>query len=231
MTDCSNNDRPLVHLAPDSAPIPVARPSTGAGRAPGAPELPPIVITSRDYRRLRSLLAMSGDRVDKGVLRFLARELDRAVVTPPEAISPDVVTMNSRVRFRRHSGLQLESRALVYEDEYAVFGGTVPVLTPLGVALLGLRAGSAMPYASHDGMRWLLSVEEVAYQPEAQGRHLRTTHRHWPGSSADRRQTDRNAPGPDREDDHRRVVPLRPKPKPRPVAPGQDDDPDPNRAA
>ncbi len=197
-----------------------------------ADALPPVMITSNDARRLRAMLSGARGRADAAVLRFLSRELDRAIVCQPDIVPPNVVTMNSRIFFRRHSGQPVLSRTLVYDDDYAVVGGTLSVFTPLGAALLGLRDGSQMPYVSREGVRYVAVVERVAYQPEGEGRLQRAPYRYWPQASlSDNRRQNVPAPPPDRDD--RTVVPLRPRvqPRPQPATPPDDDDPGPNNAA
>lgn len=207
------------------------RPDSDTSR-PATPrsELPPLFITSRDHRRLRALVDASRHKANASVVRFLVAELDRAAIYRPDMIPPGVVTMNSRVFFRPDLNCPLESRTLVYEDDYAVLGGTVSVLTPLGSALIGLREHSAMPYVSLDGTRRMLVVERVAYQPEGEGRLMRAPYRYWPKAHRDHKDVDRQQPNPGRDDSDRTVVPLRPRPQPRPAAP-DDDDPGPGRAA
>lgn len=146
-------------------------------------DLPPVHVTKRDYRRLRSLLQAKHQAAKAATLQFLAHELDRAQVHPATEILPDVVTLGTRVVFRADVGEQLECRALVYDETHSTIGGTVLVVTPLGVALLGLRAGSRMPYLGPDGRLRTASVESITSQPEAQERDLR--HRYWPNPYAD----------------------------------------------
>jgi regulator of nucleoside diphosphate kinase len=151
-------------------------------------ELPPVHVTTRDYRRLRSLSAAERRTANETVLRFLTHELDRATVHLPHKVPADAVTLRSRVVFRPDIDEDPECRALVYDEPHAVIGGTVSVMTPLGAALLGLRAGNAMPYRGLDGRLRTVSVEGVAYQPEDQERHLRRTH--LPSPYADRGEKD-----------------------------------------
>ena len=170
---------------------PVCHAASSGGLRPDFDDLPPVLLTSNDLRRLRALIMRARHETDDSVLQFLVRELDRAVVCQPDLIPADVVTMNSRVFFRRHIGQPVESRTLVYDGNYAVLGGAIPILTPLGVALLGLRDGSQMPYLSLQGVRYIARVERVAYQPEGDGRLLRAPWRYWPrpkvaGSDAER---------------------------------------------
>lgn len=202
--------------------------------AAGLEDLPPVLVTSNDLRRLRAMLTDARQYADESVRRFLARELDRAVVCQPDLVPPNVVTMNSRVFFRRHIDQPVESRTLVYDDSHAVFGGTIPILTPLGAALLGLRDGSTMPYVSLQGVRYVARVERVAYQPEGEGRLLRAPWRYWPRPNVAGSDSERKAPALPARRDESAVIPLRPRPQrhPRPVRPTNDDnDPGPNNAA
>lgn len=148
--------------------------------------LPPVHVTDRDYRRLRSLPRAARSSVTKAILRFLAHELDRALIYPPAEIPPDAVTLRTRVIFRADAGKRPECRALVYNRAHSAIGGIIPVLTPLGVALLGLRVGSRMRYLGLDGRLKTVSIESIVYQPEAQERHLRPPYRYWPSPYADR---------------------------------------------
>lgn len=202
-------------------------PSRAASRAAaGSDDLPPVLITFGDGRRLRALLADARRDTDASVRRFLLRELDRAVLCQPDLMPSNVVTMNSRVFFRRHIGQPIESRTLVYDDSYLTFGETIPVLTPLGVALLGLRAGSKMPYLSRQGVRFIAHVEQVAYQPEAEGRLVRAPGRYWPSPRQAPLDAQRrfavSSPRPDQDT----VVPFQPRlqPRLRRARPRDDDD-------
>jgi len=112
---------------------------------------------------------------DAAVLRMmplnepLRRELGRAIVVSSEAMPPDVVTMNSLVRYRDELDGATRTVALVYP--YAAQGGPgmVSVLSPLGTALLGLSEGQTIDWDFPDGSRRRLRVEEVLHQPERLG--------------------------------------------------------------
>jgi regulator of nucleoside diphosphate kinase len=113
-------------------------------------------------------------QADAAVLRMmplnepLRRELGRAIVVSSEAMPPDVVTMNSLVRYRDELDGVTRTVALVYP--YARGGqGMVSVLSPLGTALLGLSEGQAIDWDFPDGSRRRLTVEEVLHQPERIG--------------------------------------------------------------
>ena len=113
-------------------------------------------------------------QADAAVLRMmplnepLRRELARAIVVSSEAMPPDVVTMNSLVRYRDELEGVTRTVALVYP--YARGGqGMVSVLSPIGTALLGLSEGQTIDWDFPDGSRRRFTVEEVLHQPERIG--------------------------------------------------------------
>ena len=144
--------------------------------------LPPIYVTARDRGRLHTLLAARQRFIPDSVRADLWRELGRAIVCTENDLPGDVVTMNSRALYRPDPGAELQSRTLIYDEDHSSVGGTVSVVTATGAALLGLRAGSRMPYVTRDGERRMLVLEQVAYQPEAHGRVGRDPHRRWPAA-------------------------------------------------
>jgi len=144
--------------------------------------LPTIYVTARDRNRLLTLLAARHRFIPDAVRADLRRELARAVVCDDNEIPHDVVTMNARALFRADLGGELQSRTLIYDEDYSSIGGTISVVTAAGAALLGLRAGSRMPYVTRDGERRVLVLVSVAYQPEAEGRGGSHSCRPWPNA-------------------------------------------------
>lgn len=133
----------------------------------------PIVMTDFDWRRLRGLLRILRERssVDVTNLNALEIELDRAQVVPPEYIPSNVVTMNSRVVLVDADDDHRTFVSLVFPDAPASEGSGVPVLSPLGLALLGCREGDEMVWPIRNGVR-RIRLERVVYQPEALGHYL-----------------------------------------------------------
>ena len=99
----------------------------------------------------------------------LRRELDRAIVVSSAAVPPDVVTMNSRVRYSDEMDGMKRTISLVYPTHADAAGGKVSVLAPVGTALLGLSEGQSIEWDFPDGSRRLLKLEEVLHQPERIG--------------------------------------------------------------
>ena len=129
-----------------------------------------IVLTEFDRRRLEGMLQLLRKRsgIDPWTLRALEAELGRARIVPPERVPPTVVTMNSRVRLRDlDSGDQIVV-SLVFPAARTSNDSSVPVLAPLGLALLGCREGDVMEWTTQEGPR-RLRIDAVVYQPEAVG--------------------------------------------------------------
>ena len=76
--------------------------------------------------------------------------------------------MHACVRFSDETGL-VRTVTLVYPGEEDSRRGKIAVVTPIGSALLGLQAGTAMSWRTLDGRTKRLAVLEVVRQPEAQG--------------------------------------------------------------
>ena len=131
-------------------------------------------ITDLDRRRLE-LLANSVDRNEYMELyvSMLREVIGIANPVPSASIPPDVVTMNSLVRYEDRTTGTTRDVQLVYPDDADAANGKVSVLSPLGNALLGLRVGQGALLRLPYGEARRVKVLGVLYQPEAAG-HLTT---------------------------------------------------------
>ncbi|HJQ83121.1 MAG TPA: nucleoside diphosphate kinase regulator [Candidatus Binatia bacterium] len=128
-----------------------------------------IFVTHRDLERLTRLFEIHGSRRDAEAVTELEEELGHAKVVESAQIPPDVVTMNSRVRFEDlDTGDQLEV-TLAYPKDADVDQGKISVLAPVGSALLGLSVGQSIRWPLPGGKSRHLRVVSVTYQPEAAG--------------------------------------------------------------
>ncbi len=128
---------------------------------------PRIVVTSTDMERLRTLIdTTAGDKADA-----LDAELLRAEVVEPTQVSPDVVTMNSRVVYRDEDTGETREVTLSYPQDASLEQGRVSVLAPVGAALLGLSVGQEMDWELPGGKLKRLRIVSVTYQPQAAGHH------------------------------------------------------------
>lgn len=130
-----------------------------------------ISLTSRDRERLAQMIeemSFANDPDTVRRLQMLKAELDRAAVTPSEQTAPDIVTMNSRVRFRDTD----TGEELVYTVTWPELADPeqhkVSVLAPIGMALLGTKVGQIIEWDVPAGKRHF-RVEDILFQPEASG--------------------------------------------------------------
>ncbi|WP_440866851.1 nucleoside diphosphate kinase regulator [Symbiopectobacterium purcellii] len=133
---------------------------------------PNLTISELDAERLDRLLeqpAFAGTPIAQA----LNEELDRAEILPSEDIASDVVTMNSRVRFRDLNTNEEHTRTLVYPAAMQDSKEQLSVMAPLGAALLGLRVGNTINWQLHNGTETRVEVLELLYQPEAAGEYHR----------------------------------------------------------
>jgi regulator of nucleoside diphosphate kinase len=132
-----------------------------------------ITVTESDFVRLSNLIQAirSSKSIDEEYLKFLGIELKKALKIDSKLITPDFVTMNSvmNVSFM-NSGRKMELR-LVYPHEANFAKGMVSVLSPLGCALLGYKAGDIVAFQAPVGEQ-KVRIDKVIYQPEAMGENL-----------------------------------------------------------
>lgn len=130
-----------------------------------------IRISSIDQHRLESLLG-SMSLPDSPTIVALNAELQRATIVEPKAISPNVVTMNSTVRFVVQPGGKIAELRLVYPKDVPDHeSNVISVTSPLGTALLGLAAGHSIDWVLSGGHTISVRVVEIIFQPERDGRY------------------------------------------------------------
>jgi len=127
-----------------------------------------IVLTSRDFDRLERLLESLPADAFPGK-SALESELRRADVVEPERIPPNVVTMNSTVRFTIAESGEEFRLTLVYPKDAQGEPDRISVLAPVGSALLGLGVGDEIQWSRPGGGMSTVRVIDVAYQPERSG--------------------------------------------------------------
>jgi len=118
--------------------------------------LPPITVTTEDIRYL-NVLALSGARHAES----LVREIERANVIPPHQALPGLVRMGSLVKYRDNTTGRVRDVTLVYPHEIDEEANRVSVLTPVGVALIGLSVGQTIEFETPDRKKGSLTVVDV----------------------------------------------------------------------
>jgi regulator of nucleoside diphosphate kinase len=91
-------------------------------------------------------------------------KLATAEVVSPELLPSDVVTLNSRVLHQVADNAP-EALTLVDEDGWKP-GHALPLASPAGICLLGLREGDEAVLPSAGGPPRRIRVISVLYQPE-----------------------------------------------------------------
>ena len=129
-------------------------------------------ITDRDAARLARIvedLLRRASAIENGA-EALHDTLDSARIVPAAEIGPDVVTMNSEVTIEDVKSGDRQTVRLVYPGEADAGKGHVSVLSPLGNAILGERAGEEVSFATPVGERWV-HITGIRFQPEAAGQY------------------------------------------------------------
>ena len=127
---------------------------------------PPVTVSSLDMERIEALL-------EKQTAQFpgrdaLAAELDRADVLDPQNMPPNVVTMNSTVRFTILESGKSSTLTLVYPKEMDGSSDKVSIFAPVGIALLGLSVGDEFQMPGPSG-HVTVRVDALEFQPESAG--------------------------------------------------------------
>lgn len=110
---------------------------------------PEIVLSVKEHDRLLAL-SETVEKRDPSIAELLQIELDRAAVVDDAALRSDVVRMGSIVTYQIGSG-EPSSVKLVFPGQANIDDGAVSILTPIGVALLGLSPGQVMPWRTNSG--------------------------------------------------------------------------------
>jgi regulator of nucleoside diphosphate kinase len=120
---------------------------------------PPIAVTRSEHENLYRLAEAWSER-NPAVVDRLISELDRARVVPDSRLPAQVIRMGSRLRYVTDSG---ESRevSLVYPGQADISEGKVSILTPIGIALLGLSPGQSIDWQGIDQRVHRLTVESI----------------------------------------------------------------------
>lgn len=108
-----------------------------------------LLVSDADHDRLTGLARACLDRAPD-IAEGLLAEMDRARVAAVAAMPADVVRMGSTVTMRNSDG-SCQRVMLVYPGEADIAEKRISVLTPLGTALIGARAGGSVRWQSRDG--------------------------------------------------------------------------------
>lgn len=100
----------------------------------------PITISERDAARLRHLVQLCTPSNAEQIQRLKA-ELDRARIVPGPELPANVIAMNSTVELEDLDDGEILTCTLVFPQNADVAAGKISILAPLGMAMLGFKAG------------------------------------------------------------------------------------------
>lgn len=121
---------------------------------------PKIVLNADDLTHLEGLADGMMKR-HPAVADRLFDEIGRARIVSSSKMPRDVVSMGSTVTYRDESTRQEITVTLVYPEEADIAKMRVSVMTPIGVALLGLAEGASFYWDTREKQRRMLTVLSV----------------------------------------------------------------------
>lgn len=121
---------------------------------------PRVVINADDLAHIEAL-AEGAMQSNPALADRLLDELGRARVVPAAKMPKTVVAIGSRVTYRDEATGQVKTVTLVYPEAADITRQRVSVMTPIGVALLGLAEGAAFYWDTRDNHRRTLTVIRV----------------------------------------------------------------------
>lgn len=118
--------------------------------------LPDILVNSDDYNRVM-LLAERVSMTMPYVSAYLERELNRAEVCQPW--DPAGVSMGQRVMFRLDEEAVTRMGRLIYPNRAFGEKGSVPILGPVGAAIIGMRRNATIEWLDEGRTRTLTVLD------------------------------------------------------------------------
>jgi regulator of nucleoside diphosphate kinase len=92
----------------------------------------------------------------------LLGEIARARIVETERLPRDVVALGREVTYRDETTGRAQTVTLVLPQHADIAQGRASILTPIGVALIGLREGSSFSWETRDGQTRRLTVVRVS---------------------------------------------------------------------
>ncbi|WP_336098145.1 nucleoside diphosphate kinase regulator [Roseovarius sp. CH_XMU1461] len=127
---------------------------------PRRPRRPKIVISSKRLTELESL-SEKFVRRDPELAEQLIEELGRARIVTPSRLRPDVVDLGRQFTYRDESAGKDHSVTLVLPQDADISNGRISVMTPIGIALIGLAEGAMFHWETRNGHRRELKILKV----------------------------------------------------------------------
>ncbi|MBO0333949.1 nucleoside diphosphate kinase regulator [Sneathiella sp. CAU 1612] len=121
---------------------------------------PKIVISDASLNRLEALAERSFER-DPALASRLLDEIGRARIVNAQKMPANVVAIGNVVTYRDGTTGQERTVTLVFPGDADIASQKISIMTPIGVALLGLKEGASFYWDTRDGERRMLTVVRV----------------------------------------------------------------------
>ena len=115
-----------------------------------APARPAITVTAADHAML-SRIAAGAAHTMPDLAAELTFELDRARILAEGRVSSEHVHIGSEVTYRDESTGRETKVTLVWPQDANIEKNRISVMTPIGVALIGMAAGRPMDWTTRSG--------------------------------------------------------------------------------
>ena len=110
-------------------------------------------------------LALQAEHRNPVVAAMLLEEIERAELHEADTMPTDAVMLGSEVSFVDERSKRMRTVKLVLPVDANIAEGRFSIMTPMGAALYGLRAGDAIDWPDNDGNARRITIKRVS-QPE-----------------------------------------------------------------
>ena len=124
------------------------------------PRAPKVIINADELAHIEALAEGAMLR-NPALADRLLDELGRARIVKPAKLPANVVSIGRTVTYRDETTEQVKSVTLVYPENADIDRQRISVMTPIGVALLGLTEGATIFWDTREGQRRKLTVIRV----------------------------------------------------------------------
>jgi regulator of nucleoside diphosphate kinase len=124
-------------------------------------ERPPIHVLAQESDLVAGL-ALTVEHRQPVVAAMLLEEIERAEMHDPDTMPADAVRLGSGISFREERAGTVRNVQLVLPVDADIAEGRISILTPVGAALYGLRAGDAIDWPDIDGNERRITILEVS---------------------------------------------------------------------
>jgi len=130
---------------------------------------PAAIILDKAQADQLEALANAALRRSPDLAEKLLNEIARARVVEAVRLPQDVVALGNEVTYRDETTGREQTVVLVLPQHADIAKARASILTPIGVALIGLREGSSFSWETRNGQKRTLTVVRVRPIPEHGG--------------------------------------------------------------